>query len=63
MQELIDKRLLHLFRKIIKDKINLISGAHTSPFVEMLWTVMSGDTTNKEQVGEIIFAELVYNKN
>ena len=44
MQELIDKGVLRPSGEIVKDKINLISGAHTPPFVEMLWTVTNGDT-------------------
>ena len=34
MQELIDKGVLRPSGEIVKDKINLISGAHTPPFVD-----------------------------
>lgn len=47
---LIGKGVLRPSGEIVKDKINLISGAHTPPFVEMLWTVTGGDTDTTDRV-------------
>ena len=47
---LIDKGILRPSGEVCKDKINLISGAHTPPFVEMLWTVTNGDTDTTDRV-------------
>ena len=46
---MIAKGILRPSGEVVKDKINLISGVHTQPFVEMLWTVTNGDadTTNR----------------
>lgn len=49
-QELIDKGILRPSGEVCKDKINLISGAHTPPFVEMLWAVTGGDTETTDRV-------------
>ena len=54
MQELIDKGVLRPSGEIVKDKINLISGAHTPPFVEMLWTVTNGDTDTTNRLYNIL---------
>lgn len=48
-QTLIDKGILRPSGEIVKDKINLISGAHTQPFAEMLWTVTGGDTDTTDR--------------
>lgn len=53
-QALIDKGILRPSGEIVKDKINLISGAHTPPFVEMLWTVTNGDTDTTDRVYTIL---------
>lgn len=49
-QTLIDKGILRPSGEVVKDKINLISGAHTQPFAEMLWTVTGGDTDTTDRV-------------
>ena len=49
-QALIDKGVLRPSGEIVKDNINLISGAHTPPFVEMLWAVTNGDTDTTDRV-------------
>lgn len=49
-QALIDKGVLRPSGEIVKDNINLISGTHTPPFVEMLWTVTNGETVTTNRV-------------
>lgn len=49
-QTLIDKGILRPSGEVVKDKINLISGAYTQPFIEMLWTVTGGDTDTTDRV-------------
>ena len=51
---LIDKGVLRPSGEIVKDKINLISGAHTPPFVEMLWAVTNGDTDTTDRLYNIL---------
>lgn len=40
---LIDKGIIHPNGEISKDKINLVSGAVTQPFAEMVWVTTNGD--------------------
>lgn len=49
-QALIDKGILRPSGEIVKDKINLISGARTPPFMKMLWAVTNGDTDTTDRV-------------
>ena len=49
-QALIDKGVLRPSGEIVKDNINLISGTHTPPFVEMLWMVTNGETVTTNRV-------------
>ena len=51
---LIDKGVLRPSGEIVKDKINLISGAHTPPCVEMLWAVTNGDTDTTNRLYNIL---------
>ena len=53
-QILIDKGILRPSGEVVKDKINLISGAHTQPFAEMLWTVTGGDTDTTDRVYSLL---------
>lgn len=55
-QTLIDKGILRPSGEVVKDKINLISGAHTQPFAEMLWTVTDGDTDITDRVYTLLSA-------
>ncbi|MCJ7856551.1 hypothetical protein MUJ63_09650 [Lachnospiraceae bacterium NSJ-143] len=47
---LIDKGILRPSGEIVKDKINLISGAYTQPFMETLWAVTNGDTDTTDRI-------------
>ncbi len=49
-QTLIDRGILRPSGEVSKDKINLLAGAHTPPFVEMLWTVTGGDTDTTDRL-------------
>ena len=49
-QALIDKGVLRPSGEIVKDNINMISGTHTPPFVEMLWMVTNGETVTTNRV-------------
>ena len=49
-QSLITANIISLSGEVNKDKINLLAGAHTPPFVEMLWTVTGGDTDTTDRV-------------
>ena len=49
-QALVDKDILRPSGEIAKDKSNLISVAHSPPFVEMLRTVTNGDTDMTDRV-------------
>lgn len=49
-QSLITANIISPSGEVSKDKINLLAGAHTPPFVEMLWTVTGGDTDTTDRV-------------
>lgn len=51
---LIDKGIVLPSGEIGRDKINLLSGAYTPPFVEMLWTVTGGDTETADSVYSVL---------
>lgn len=51
---LIDKGIVLPSGEIGRDKINLLSGAYTPPFVEMLWTVTGGDTETADRVYSVL---------
>ena len=40
---LLDKGIIHPSGEINKDKINLVAGAITQPFAEMVWVTTGGD--------------------
>ncbi|MBC2581306.1 hypothetical protein [Clostridium sp. DJ247] len=51
---LIDKGILLPSGEIGKDKINLIAGAITQPFMEMLWTVTNGETETTDRIFSVL---------
>lgn len=51
---LLSKGIIAQSGEIVKNKINLISGAHTPPFVEMLWTVTNGDADTTDRVYNLL---------
>jgi len=50
---LIDKGIILPSGEISKDKINLITGAMTIPFVEMVWVTTNGDMDTINRLTEV----------
>lgn len=42
---------------IQKDKINLLSGAHTPDFAEMVWTITNGDRDTINRMTDLFIIE------
>ncbi|MDR1209680.1 MAG: hypothetical protein LBK41_05135, partial [Clostridiales bacterium] len=53
---LIDKGIILPSGQIRKDKINLVSGAVTLPFAEMVWETTNGDMDTINRLTEILVA-------
>jgi len=51
---LIDKGIIHSSGEISKDKINLIAGAMTLPFAEMVWVTTNGDMDTINRLTEVL---------
>ena len=51
---LINKGIILSSGEICKDKINLISGAMTLPFTEMVWVTTSGDMDTINRLTEVL---------
>lgn len=53
-QSLITANIISSSGEVNKDKINLLAGTHTPPFVEMLWTVTGGDTDTTDRLYNLL---------
>jgi hypothetical protein len=51
---LIERGILTPFGEINKDKINLVAGAITQPFTEMVWMTTGGDMDSINRLTEIL---------
>lgn len=51
---LVNKGILKPTSKISKDKINLVSGAVTPPFAEMVWVTTGGDMDTINRLTDIL---------
>lgn len=51
---LIKKGIISSFGAINKDKINLVAGAITQPFAEMVWVTTSGDMETINRLTDIL---------
>ena len=50
---LIDKGIVTYSGEICKDKINLVAGAMTAPFAEMVWVTTNGDRDTINRMTEV----------
>lgn len=50
---LLDKGIIHPSGEINKDKINLVAGAITQPFAEMVWVTTGGDMETVNRLTDI----------
>jgi hypothetical protein len=53
LNPLIDKGIIFQSGEICKDKINLITGAMTLPFAEMVWVTTNGDRDTINRLTEV----------
>ena len=51
---LIDKGIILPSGEVCKDKINLIAGAMTLPFAEMVWVTTNGDRDTMNRLTEVL---------
>ena len=51
---LLDKGIITLSGEISKDKINLVAGAITQPFAEMVWVTTGGDMETVNRLTDIL---------
>ena len=51
--ELVDKGILTRSGDICKDKINLVAGAITKPFADMVWVMTNGDRETLNRLTQI----------
>ena len=52
--ELLDRGIILLSGEINKDKINLVAGAITQPFAEMVWVTTGGDMETVNRLTDIL---------
>lgn len=52
--ELLDKGIITPSDEISKDKINLVAGAVTQPFAEMVWVTTGGDMETINRFTDIL---------
>ena len=53
--ELLDKGIILPSGEINKDKINLVAGAITQPFAEMVWVTTGGDMETVNRLTDILW--------
>ena len=53
--ELLDKGIILPSGEIGKDKINLVAGAITQPFAEMVWVTTGGDMETVNRLTDILW--------
>lgn len=51
---IVSKRIIKLSGEINKDKINLVAGAITQPFAEMIWVTTGGDMETINRLTDIL---------
>ena len=51
---LLDKGIITPSGEISKDKINLVAGAITQPFAEMVWATTGGDTETVNRLTDVL---------